>query len=128
MTTIIGIDLLPTNPFAGSSLVALIITSSVPSYYRIRGIDLHEIVQVDWYPENPTTVEFQTRQVVLIDNTEGTFMIRVTDNFLDITDRKGKLSFRLQNGTTLAFPVQTVGPVDVGRLWQSPYEGLITGE
>lgn len=127
MTTIIGIDLLPTNPFAGSQLVALIITSSVPSYYRVRGIDLQDIVHVAWYPENPNSVLFETRQIILLNNTEGTFMIRVVDNYLDTTDRKGKISFRLIDGTTLSFPVQTVGPVSTGRLWIAPTDGLITG-
>jgi hypothetical protein len=74
-------------------------------------------------------VEFETRQIILIDETatEGTFMVRIIDNFLNVDDRAGKISFRLDDGTTLAYPVKTVGPVSSGRLWQSPYEGLSTG-
>ncbi len=129
MTTILGIDLLPINPFSGSELVALVITSSVPSYFKVTGIELNRITHVSWYPENPSSVQFESRQMILLDETAtlGTFMIKVTDNYLDTTDRGGKISFRLDNGTTLNYPVQTIGPIAVGRLWQSPYEGLTTG-
>lgn len=129
MTTIVGIDLLPTNPFAGSPNVAVIITSGVPSYYKVTGIDLDKIVSVHWYPRNPSSVIFETRQMILLEEniTVGTFMIKVLDNFLDTCDRGGKISFRLEDGTTLVFPTITVGPVSTGRLWQAPTDGLSTG-
>lgn len=129
MTIIVGIDLLPANPFAGTPTVPVIVTSSVPSYFKVTGIELNRIVRVDWFPRNPASISFELRQLILLDDTatSGTFMIKVLDNFLDTTDRAGKISFRLDDGTTYAFPVQTIGPVSIGRLWQAPTDGLITG-
>lgn len=127
MTTILSVDLLPQNPFAGSGVVAIFVTNSVPSYFRVTGIDLKNIVQVDWYPIVRNSIEFETRQMIFVDNMTATFMIKVIDNFLDVTDRGGKISFRINDGSSISFPVKTVGPAVLGRLWQSPNEGLIIG-
>ena len=129
MTTITGVDLLPRNPFAGTTQVALIITDAVSSYYKLSGVNLDQITNVSWYPKDPRSVKFEVRQLILADNTNtvGTFMIRIIDNYLDICDRAGKISFRLQDGTNITFPVTTLGPASIGRLWHSPYEGLDTG-
>ncbi len=54
-------------------------------------------------------------------------MIKIIDNQFDICNRGGKISFRLTDGTAISFPVSTLGPVAMGRLWRSPYEGLDTG-
>lgn len=129
MTTILGIDLLPFNPYSGTEIVALVITSSVPSYYKMTGIGLDRIVHIDWYPSDPGSVVFDVRQFIASDDTytSGTFMIKVLDNYLNADDRGGRISARLDDGTTISFPVKTLGPVSTGRLWQSPYEGLSTG-
>ena len=124
IASIIG---LPAGPFNGSGLVGIIITSGVPSYFEVTGSNLNRIVSVDWYPENPTSVEFEMRNMVLIDNTHGTFMVRVLDNFLNITDRGGRISFRLDDGTTVSAPAKTYGPISVMPLWQAPGAGLNTG-
>jgi len=65
--------------------------------------------------------------MILVDNTMGTFMVMVTDNFLYDNNRAGHISFRLDDGTTLTAPVKTYGRVSVGPLWQSSEQGLITG-
>lgn len=127
MTTIAKIQALPTSPFEGSGLVGVVITSGVPSYFNLAGSGLNRIVSVNWYPKNPASVIFEMRQLILLDNTQGTFMIRVTDNLLDTTDRAGRISFQLDDGTTLSAPVITYGPVSVGPLWTAPGQGLITG-
>lgn len=127
MTTIASIQPLPCSPYDGSGLVGVVITSGVPSYIQITGSNLDQIVDIRWYPKNPASVVFEMRQLVLVNNTTGTFMIRVTDNLLDTEDRGGRISFRLANGTTLSAPVITYGPVSVGPLWTSPEQGLITG-
>ena len=54
-------------------------------------------------------------------------MIQVLDNYLNTCNRGGKLSFRIDDGTTLHFPVITYGRVSVGPLWTAPDQGLITG-
>ena len=126
-TTITRIIALPTSPFQGTGLVGIVITSGVPSYFKVEGIGLDHITNVTWYPQNINSVVFETRQLILVDPTVGTFMIRVVDNLLSTTDRGGRLSFRLDTGDTIVFPVKTYGPVSYQPLWTSPYEGLNTG-
>lgn len=118
---------LPSSPYNGTPNVGIVITSGVPSYFYVVGANLNRIVSVHWYPENPASVLQTDRQMILLDNTQGTFMIRVLDNYLNIKDRGGKLSFRLDDGTTMHFPVITYGRVSVGPLWTAPDQGLITG-
>jgi hypothetical protein len=125
--TISNIIALPTSPFQGSGLVGIVITSGVPSYFKLEGTELNRITDVNWYPNNPASVAFITRQLILVDQTMGTFMIKVTDNYLSVTDRGGRLSFRIDTGETITFPVKTYGPVSYQPLWTSPYEGLNTG-
>lgn len=127
MTTIASVLALPGSPYNGSGKAAIIITSGVPSYFLVKGSNLQDIVSVNWYPKNPASVQFTVRNIICIDNTQATFMVQVTDNFLDISDRGGKISFRLTNGSTLAVPVITYGRVSVMPLWNAPGEGLITG-
>lgn len=127
MTTIARIDLLPGSPYNGTGTVAIVITSGIPSFFKVTGSDLDQIVSVNWYPANPASVKFETRNMILVDNTTGTFMIMVTDNYLYNYDRGGHISFRLTDGTTLTSPVKTFGRVSVGPLWNSPEQGLITG-
>lgn len=127
MTTIARIQALPTSPYENSGFVGIVITSGIPSYFRITGSGLDQIVDINWFPENPSSVIFETRQLILVDNTVGTFMVRVIDNLLDNANRGGKLSFRLSNGSTLSALVKTYGPVSAGPLWVPPSEGLITG-
>jgi hypothetical protein len=127
MTTIINIHLLPNNPTLESDFIPVIITSGIPSYFRITGTELDKIISVKWYPKNPDSVQFVMRELILVDSTVGTFMIKVTDNYLDITDRKGYLSFKMEDGSNMTFTVKTFGPVSMGPLWTSPDSGLITG-
>ena len=94
MTTIASVLALPGSPYNGSGKAAIIITSGVPSYFLVKGSNLQDIVSVNWYPENPSSVQFTVRNIICIDNTQATFMVQVTDNFLDISDRGGKISFR----------------------------------
>jgi hypothetical protein len=126
-TTIKSIDLLPTNPYAGTQLVSVIITTGVPSYFKVTGTNLDGIVSVNWLPKYASSVEFTIRQMILVDKKLGTFMVMVTNNYLDDTDRKGNIIFRLLDGTTLSFPVTTFGPVTASPLWTAPTQGLITG-
>jgi hypothetical protein len=127
MTTIANIQALPTSPYEGTGLVAIVITSGIPSYFRLTGADLNRIVSVRWFPKHPGTLLFETRQLILVDNNEGTFMIRVLDNYLDTNDRAGRIIFTLDDETTLSAPVVTYGPVSVGPLWTPANAGLITG-
>ena len=127
MTTITAIQALPSSPFEGTGIVGVVITSGIPSFFRLTGVNLDGITSVRWFPKNPGSVQFEMRELVLVDDTEGTFMVRVTNNFLDIRDRAGIISFALDDGTTLSAPVRTYGPVSVGPLWQAPGQGLITG-
>lgn len=127
MTHIDKIQALPTSPYEDSGLVGIVITSGVPSYLKITGSDLRNIVSFHWYPKNPASVLFETREFIPIDNTTGTCMVKVIDNFLDITDRGGRISFQMNDGQTLSFPVITYGPVSVGPLWTAPAMGLNTG-
>lgn len=127
MTTITAIQALPSSPFEGSGLVGIVITSGIPSFFRLTGANLDGIISTRWFPKNPGSVQFEMRELILVDNTEGTFMVRVTNNFLDNRNRGGRISFTLINGTTLTAPVETYGPISVGPLWQAPGQGLITG-
>ena len=127
MTTISYINALPSSPFVGTGLVPIVITNGIPSYFQVIGSDLSGITSVNWYPENQTSVKFATRQMILVDDTQGTFMIRVTDNYLSICNRGGHISFQLTDGSTVTFPVVTYGPVSAGPLWTSPEQGLVTG-
>jgi hypothetical protein len=126
-TVITSINALPGSPFNGTGIVGVVITSGVPSYFEVTGIDLDKIVSVNWYPENPASVLFETRNMILIDNTRGTFMVRVKDNYLYDYNRAGHISFRLDDDTTLTAPVQTYGRVSIAPLWTAPDQGLITG-
>jgi hypothetical protein len=127
MTTITKVQALPFSPYNDTGVAGIFITSGIPSYFRVTGAGLSHIVSVHWYPKNPSSVQFATRQMILVSDSEGTFMIQVTDNYLNITDRAGYLSFRLDDGSTIAYPVKTYGPVSAGPLWQAPDQGLITG-
>ena len=127
MTTITEIQALPAGPYNGTGVAGIVITSGVPTYFRLRGVDLDHIVKFTWFPKNSASVEFETRQLILVSKTEGTIMVRVTNNYLDINDRGGKLCFTLIDRTTLTVPVKTFGPVSLGPLWQAPGQGLITG-
>ena len=127
MTTITDVFALPTGPFNNTGVAGIVITSGVPSYFRLSGADLNNIVSVNWFPENPSSVLFRMRQLILVDNTVGTFMVQVLDNYLDITNRGGYLSFRLPDKTNLVVPVTTYGPVSATPLWTAPNQGLITG-
>ena len=126
-TTITNIIALPTSPFQGSGIVGIVITSGVPSYFKLEGHGLNNIIDVNWYPANPASVEFVTRNLILVDASVGPFMIKVTNNLLSTVDRAGRLSFRLKTNETITFPVRTYGPVSYQPLWTSPYEGLNTG-
>lgn len=126
-TTIKSIDLLPTNPYANTQLVSVIITTGVPSYFKVTGTNLDGIISVNWLPKYASSVEFTMRQMILVDKKLGTFMIMVTNNYLDDTDRKGNVIFRLVDGTTMSFPVTTFGPVSATPLWTAPTQGFITG-
>lgn len=125
--TIASITSLPSGPYNGSNIVGVIITSGVPSYFKIQGSNLDRITSVNWYPRNPASVLQESRNIILVDNTIGTFMIRVLDNYLDINDRGGHISFRLDDGTTLHAPVKTYGPISLMPLWSAPSAGLNTG-
>lgn len=127
MTTIVDIQALPSSPFNGTGIAGVIITSGVPSFFRLTGSELQRIVSVQWYPKNPGSVLFEMRQLILLDNTEGTFMVQVLNNYLDTRNRGGHLSFRLDDGTTLTTPVKTYGPLSLMPLWSAPDAGLITG-
>lgn len=127
MTVISRIQALPSSPYEGSGLVGIVITSGVPSYFRLLGTDLDRIVSVSWYPKNPASVLWKMRELILLSPEEGTFMVQVLDNYLNINDRGGFLSFRLDDGTTMSAPVKTYGPMSVGPLWTAPDQGLITG-
>lgn len=127
MTTIASVQALPSSPYEGSGIAGIVITSGVPSYFKLEGSNLNRIVSVNWFPRNPSSVLFEMRQLILVDNTIGTFMVRVLDNYLSTTDRGGKIAFRLDDGTALYVPVKTYGPVSVGPLWTAPGQGLITG-
>jgi|AntAceMinimDraft_13_1070369.scaffolds.fasta_scaffold57671_2 hypothetical protein len=126
-TTIISIDALPGGPYNGTGTVGIVITSGVPSYFKLTGTNLDRIVSVNWYPKNLGSVEFETRKLILVDNTVGTFMIKVTDNHLYNYDRGGYISFRLDDRTVLTAPAKTYGHVSIGPLWTAPDQGLITG-
>lgn len=126
-TTIASILSLPGGPYNGSEFVGIAITSGVSSYFKIIGTDLDQITSVRWYPKNPDSLLFTTRQVILLDDETGTFMIQVLNNYLDNSDRAGKVSFHLNNNSILSYPVKTYGPVSLGPLWQAPGQGLITG-
>ena len=125
--TIASITSLPSGPYNGSNIVGVIITSGVPSYFKIQGSNLDRIKSVNWYPRNAASVLQESRNIILVDNTLGTFMIRVLDNYLDINDRGGHISFRLDDGTTLTAPVKTYGPISLMPIWSAPGAGLITG-
>jgi hypothetical protein len=142
MTTIASINGLPCKPcccspcspcfpcptcHGGIGTVCIVITSGIPSFFKVEGIDLDRIVKVDWYPERPSSVKWHERGMILLDDTIGTFMIQVVNNYLDICNRAGKVSFRLDDGTTLTLPAQTYGRVSIGPLWQAPEQGLMTG-
>jgi len=123
---ITGIHALPTSPYEGTGNVGIVITSGIPSYFRITGANLDLITSIRWYLKNPGSLMFEMRELILVDSTLGTFMVRVTDNFLDTTNRAGKLSLSFENGS-LSYPVITYGPVSVGPLWSAPGSGLNTG-
>jgi hypothetical protein len=127
MTTIASIEGLPSSPYNGTGIVGIVITSGIPSFFKVIGSDLDRIVSVNWYPENVASVKFKMRNMILIDDTLGTFMVQVTDNYLYDNDRGGHISFRLDDGTVLTAPVKTYGRVSVGPLWTAPDQGLITG-
>lgn len=127
MTTIAQIQALPNCPYNGTGIVGIAITNGVPNYFKVTGSNLDRIVSVNWYPENPASVKFTMRNMILIDNTVGTFMVMINDNFLFDNDRGGHISFRLNDNTTLTASVRTYGRVSIGPLFQFPDQGLITG-
>jgi hypothetical protein len=126
-TFIISVESLPTSPFNGTGTVGIVITSGVPSYLKVTGTGLDGIVDTQWYPENPTSVKFVMKQLTLLNPQEAVCMVMVTDNYLNNNNRAGYLSFRLTNGITISFSVETYGPVSYQSLWRPNQEGLNTG-
>lgn len=122
--SITSIIALPSSPYQGTGTIGIVITSGVSSYFKITGYELDKIVDVNWYPTNLSSVDFIIRDVILLNPTLGTFMVEVTDNFSDITDRGGKISFRTDSGNTISFPVKTYGPMSLQSFWRGPYDGL----
>lgn len=142
MTTITSINGLPCKPCTcqpcsdcspcptcsgGTGEICIVITSGVPSYFKIEGTDLHRIIDVNWYPKILTSVKFKERGMILLNKCLGTFMIQVTNNYLYNHDRGGHVSFRLDDDKVLTLPAKTYGRVSIGPLWQAPEQGLITG-
>ena len=126
-TTITTISGLPTSPYQGTDFVGIVITPNVPSYFMVEGVGLDHIVDFTWYPTNAASVVFEVRKFIPVNPTLGTCMIKVIDNFLSVTDRGGRISFRLDTGESISFPVKTYGPVSYHPLWTSPSAGLNTG-
>lgn len=126
MTTITRIQPLPASVFENMGVIGVIITSSLPSYFKVHGVGLDHITSVAWYPVDPSSLEFSISKLSLVSANEGIFMIKILNNYLNDDDRGGKISFRLSSGITLSFPVKTYGPVSYSPLWSSPYEGLST--
>jgi hypothetical protein len=124
---ITSIVALPGSPYNGSEKVGIIITSGVPSFFKITGDNLDRIVSVSWYPKNLGSVQFTIRNVILVNKELATFMVMVTDNFLHNHDRAGHLSFRFDDNTVSTAPVITYGHVSIGPLWTAPGDGLNTG-
>lgn len=127
MTVISSVDTIPYSPFNGTGTVGIVVTNGISTYFKVRGTQLDRIVSVDWYPKKHGSVEFTTRGMILVDDTLGTFMIMVTDNHLNDSDRAGRISFRLDSGVTLNFPAKTFGRVSFGPMWTAPDQGLSTG-
>ena len=126
-TTIASIDALPGGPYNGTRTAGIVITNGIPSFFKITGANLDRIVSVNWYPKVLNSVQFEMRNVILLDNNTGTFMIMVTDNFLYDYNRGGHVSFQLDDRSVLTLPAITYGRVSVGPLWTAPEQGLITG-
>ena len=124
-TVITSIEGLPCSPFTDTCDVGIIITSGAPTYFKITGSNLSGITRFDWYPRNHDSVLFKTRQLILVNECLATCMVMVTNNFHSLTNRGGHLSFRLEDGTVLTYPVRTFG--QLGQLWTSPYQGINTG-
>src|SRR5574337_1515709 len=120
MTTITDIFAMPGGPYNGTGVVGIVITSGVPSYFKVTGSALERIVSVSWFPKNQGSVIFDMRQMILVDNNLGTFMVRVLDNFLDTTDRGGRICLRIDDGSVLTYQVKNFGRVSVGPLWTAP--------
>lgn len=127
MTIITGIRPLVICPTLNNDSVPVLITNGIPSCFEFFGQGLDRILSVDWFPRNPGSVKFQIRKPILIDQTRGTFIIEVIDNYLDSIDRKGRLAFTLVDRSVITFPVNTYGPVSATPLWTAPNQGLITG-
>lgn len=127
MPFITSIKALPCSPYDDSDLVGIVITSGIPSYFKVVGTDLDQIESVTWYPKSPNSVEFRIRQLALVDPTQGTFMIQIINNQLNVTDRAGTVSFRAYDGSTISFKAITYGPVSIGTLWRPAQQGLTTG-
>jgi hypothetical protein len=125
--SIASIQSLPPGPFDNTGTAGIRITNGVTTYFKITGANLNRIVSVNWYPQNPATVLQKSRNMILIDNTQGTFAITVLENYLSCKDRGGYISFGLDDGTTMVAPVKTYGRLSMMPIWQAPDSGLITG-
>ena len=127
ITTISNVSTMPGCPFGSTGVVFIIITPGIPTYFHITGMGLTHIESIRWFPENPSTVKYIIRDIVLLNDQEGSFVIEVIDNSLDPSNRHGSISFSLSDGNVISFHTSTFGPVTVGPLWQSPQSGINTG-
>jgi hypothetical protein len=125
--SIAAINALPNNAYNGTGKVGILITNNITSYYQVIGSNLNRIVSVKWYPENAASVLQTSRNMILIDDTQGTFAVTVLNNYLNDCNRAGYISFGLDDGTTLQWPVVTYGPLSLSPIWTAPDQGLITG-
>ena len=121
------ITALPASPLNGTGTVGVILTNGIPTYYQVIGANLDRIKKVMWYPQNPNSILYQVRGMILVDNTQGSFMIKVIDNYLQPFERGGQVAFVLDDSTTITFPTQTWGPLSAYPIWTAPTQGLITG-
>ena len=80
---IASITSLPGSPYYAPDIVNILITNGATNYFEVVGSNLNRIVSVKWLPKNSASVLQESRNIILVDNTHGTFMVRILNNYLE---------------------------------------------
>jgi len=89
--------------------VQIDISVAVSNIYIVSGVNLDQIVSVNWYPARRDQIAFNMLPWRTYSPVSGqaTFGIIVTNNFTYDYQRGGSISFRLTDQSTIAVPAET---------------------
>ena len=112
----------PASPIEGCGFVGVSVSAGSTNYYSVVGTNLHNIVRVSWAPRNPSLIRFQMIPLFVYDgNILAKFGIAILENYSEMENRGGYISFQRYDDTMIQWPVVSYGNVNL------PWKGALFG-